>query len=102
LESAVENKNVIADFNGGHVAPDFFDAAERNNADCLFVYCGNRRTCGFLFARGLVFNMRAAAARWVVGTAEVPARTAALSAGSGAALGTLSAGRSAAGPACAA
>ena len=32
LETAIENENIIADFNRSHVAADFFDSAERNDA----------------------------------------------------------------------
>ena len=34
-ESAVENENIIAEFDRSHVASDFFDAAQGNNAHCV-------------------------------------------------------------------
>jgi hypothetical protein len=63
-ESCIENKDVVADFDRGHVATDFFHAAERNNAHDVILWWGHHLARLFIAAGGLLmFNLRASS-RW--------------------------------------
>ena len=42
LEAAVDNQNIVAIFDGGHVAADFFNTTQRDNADIASFKRGNR------------------------------------------------------------
>src|SRR3989344_2901841 len=55
-ETAVEDEYVAAEFNGGHVAPDFFHAAERDDADRVVRGRRNSRAQLFALRRRVMFH----------------------------------------------